>query len=433
MVSDSKVIAIGEYEEIPLSVLETKIGKRGINLVRKINLRSGCEIFRLLYDRIKATQFVGFVRVLNHTIQVVPKVFGDDKPCNLHFLLSLLRYTKKIQVKEHELGNLGKIKEHFFEILVYLFAKTLRDLLRKDFKKTYVIYEDNGCFLKGKLLIGQHVRYNAVDNTRYFCRFSDYTENNLMNQLFKYVASKMIRISDSISNKKLLEDILVYLCDVDLVRIRCADLDRLHFTRLNRVYEPMVNLCRLFLENMSTQFASSKLETFVFMFDMNRLFEEFVFEFIKRNRRRLLINGIDEVIYIKDQFYIGRLFGEFRMRGDILINDSSGRKTLLDTKYKILDSSSRHGKLSQADFYQMFAYSSSQIEKYKNIILFYPECEGSTFSFSRNCLTHDIGGNVSVRVYVRTIRLSKIFDKSALKLNENEMISVFNNDVFRFS
>jgi 5-methylcytosine-specific restriction enzyme subunit McrC len=433
MVSNSKVIAIGEYEEIPLSVLETKIGKRGINLLRRINLRSGCEIFQLLYDRMKATQFVGFVRVLNHTIQVVPKIFGDDKPSNLHFLLGLLRYTRKIQVKEHELGNLGKIKEDFFEILVYLFAKTLRDLLRKDFKKTYVIYEDNGCFLKGKLLIGQHVRHNAVDNTRYYCRFSDYTENNLMNQLFKYVASKMIRISGSVSNKKLLEDILVYLCDVDLVRINCADLDRLHFTRLNRAYEPVVNLCRLFLENMSTQFASSKLETFVFMFDMNRLFEEFVFEFIKRNRRKLLINGVDEITYVKDQFYIGKLFDEFKMKGDILINDSSGRKTLLDTKYKILDPSSRHGKLSQADFYQMFAYSSSQIEKYKNIILFYPEPEGSTFSFNRDYLTHNIGGNLSVRIYIRTIRLCKIFDKSVLKLNENELISVLNNDVFRFS
>lgn len=431
MVSDNKVISLTEFGEIPLSVLETKIGKRGIKLLRRINLRSGCKIFQLFYDKMKTTQFVGFVRVLNHTIQVIPKIFGDDKPSNLHFLLELLKYTRKIKVKEHELGNLSKFKDDFFEILIYLFAKTLRELLRKDFKKTYVVYENNSCFLKGKLLIGQNVKHNIVDKSKYFCRFEEFTENNLMNQLFKYVASMLIRISSSISNKKLLEDIIIYLCDVDYKKITCADLNRLNFTRLNRAYEPIVNLCKLFLENMSMQFSSSKLETFVFMFDMNRLFEEFVFEFIKNNRNKLLINGADKITYVKDQFYLGKLFGEFMMKGDILIEDSSGRKILLDTKYKILDSGARHGKLSQDDFYQMFAYSSSQIEKYKDIILLYPEPEGWTFSFDKNCLVHEISGNVPVRIYIRTICLSKIFDESALKLNENEMISAL-NDAFIF-
>ena len=93
---NSKLITLSEYGELPLKELEEKIHQRGINLIKRLNLRHGVELFRLLHDRIKATQFVGFVRIRDHTIQVIPKIFGDNHVDNLHFLLQLLRYTRKI-------------------------------------------------------------------------------------------------------------------------------------------------------------------------------------------------------------------------------------------------------------------------------------------------------------------------------------------------
>src|SRR5210317_1405266 len=97
---NSKLITLAEYGELPLRELEEKIHQRGINLIKRLNLRHGVELFRLLHDRIKATQFVGFVRIRDHTIQVIPKIFGDNHVDNLHFLLQLLRYTRKIRIKE---------------------------------------------------------------------------------------------------------------------------------------------------------------------------------------------------------------------------------------------------------------------------------------------------------------------------------------------
>ncbi len=426
MVLKDKVISLSEFEEIPTAALEAKIGKRGIRLLKRINSRSGCEIFCLMHDKVKASQYVGFVRVLGYTIQVVPKVFRDDKPKSLQFLLCLLRYTKKIQVKEHEIGNLGKVKDDFFEILIFLFAKSLRELLRRDFKKMYVVHEENSSFLKGKFLISENVRRNIFDDSRYCCRFDEFTENNLMNQIFKYVVLMLIRISGSVSNKKLLEDILIYLCDVQLLNITCADIDRIHFTHLNRAYEPLVNLCRLFLENMSIRFSASKLETFVFMFDMNRLFEEFVFEFIKSNRSKIFVSGDDPIIFVKDQMPLGKLFGEFKMRGDVLIQCGSGEKLLLDTKYKVLDDDFIHGGLSQSDFYQMFAYSTSQEQRYRDIILLYPCRETVEDSSVSKVLRHILENKEISRVHVKTVSLPKIFDAQKNRIDENAMVSELN-------
>jgi len=422
----SKLIKLPEYGEYSLAELERRIHKRGINLIKKANLQSNAELFKLFHDKIKATQYVGFIKIRDHTIQVIPKIFGEDSTSNLHFLLQLLKFTKKISIKEQDLGHLSRLKDDFFEVIIYLFAKNLRDLLRRDFKKSYVNKEENICFLKGKLMLLEQIRANSVDNTKYFCRYEEFTENHMMNQIFKYCADLLIKVSTSNQNKKMLEDILIYLCDVEYVVVNSSDFNKIHFTRLNREYEPLVNLCRLFLENLSVKFSVSKLETFVFMFDMNRLFEEFVFRFIKHQKSRIFVDGTHNIVYIKDQVRLGKLFDEFGLRGDILIQDNSGRKILLDTKYKSLTETKSHYGLSISDFYQMFVYSVSQQQKYKEIVLLYPLPENETLSLDRDLFLHNMGEEEPIKIYIRTIRLTKIFDKEKQRISERDMISELN-------
>jgi 5-methylcytosine-specific restriction endonuclease McrBC regulatory subunit McrC len=38
--------------------------------------------------------------------------------------------------------------DDLFEVFIYIFAKELIDLLKKDLKKNYNIIEENSCFLK---------------------------------------------------------------------------------------------------------------------------------------------------------------------------------------------------------------------------------------------------------------------------------------------
>ena len=142
---------------------------------------------------------------------------------------------------------------------------------------------------------------------------------------------------------------------------------------------------------------------------MNRLFEEFVFEFIKQNKNRILIDELHRIVSVKDQFSIGKLFNEFRLIGDILIEDNSGRKILVDTKYKMLSDSQRHSGMSQSDFYQMFAYSTSQQQKYEDVVLLYPISEGQ--SFPKRILTHEMDQSRQIWVHVKGIDLTKIFNK----------------------
>lgn len=423
----NNVLRLQEYQEVPIRDLEGTIGNKGIRSLSRLNKEHGVEFFRLLHDSVKTTQYVGFVKVGKLTIQVIPKIFGDSQTDDLHFLLQLLSYTKRLKIKEHGLASLGKLQGDFFEVLIYLFAKNLREVLRKDFKKEYVSFEQNTSFLKGKLLMKEHIRINQFDDTRFFCRYDEFTENNLMNQIFKYVSKLLMRISDSGHNKKLLEDIIIYLCDVDDVCIASCDLDRVRFTRLNSQYEPLFNLCRLILQNMSIEFsAASKIETFVFMFDMNRLFEEFVAEFIRKHKSQILVNNTHQIEIVKNQITLGKFFDEFRLIGDLIIKDASGRKILIDTKYKMLAQNLRHGGLSQEDFYQVYSYATSQDEKYKTVILIYPSFEGHDEKLTKVSLVHTLKDEDSVTVHIKTIKLSRIYEKTKKRINDATMVSELN-------
>jgi 5-methylcytosine-specific restriction enzyme subunit McrC len=143
-------------------------------------------------------------------------------------------------------------------------------------------------------------------------------------------------------------------------------LDQVHFTRLNERFRPAFNLARLFVENSTLQLSAGQHQTFAFVFDMNRLFEEFVYRFLVRYRGRILPSSWRDV-RIREQsrgkaVYLAERLPDrreaFRLVPDILFTSPSGKAALvIDTKYKQLDRSQHRSGISEEDVYQMLAYA----------------------------------------------------------------------------
>lgn len=84
-----------------------------------------------------------------------------------------------------------------------------------------------------------------------------------------------------------------------------------------------------------------------------------------------------------------------QLEPDILFTDA-GKLCLLDTKWKLLDSSRRADKycLSQSDFYQLFAYGQKYLGGTGKMALIYPRTE--TFLWPLD--TFDFGGGLTLEV-----------------------------------
>lgn len=340
--------------------------------IKTLNKKQKRVLMRVLEDRLKATSYVGILTVGRNTIQILPKIsrYGGEAEI-IKNLLFMLSYTRKLQIKETEIAELlRKKKGRFFEIFIYLFAKNLNETMKRNFYKNYSFFSDDLSFIKGKILFSENLRKNVASKHKIHCRFSEFTENIRINQIFRYTVFLLLRITADPDNYSLLRQLEFILSDISLKRIKAEDFSKIHLNRLNRYLEPLVQLCKLFITHGTIQLFHEKLETFSFVFDMEELFEEFIAEFIKRHKSQLLPSGTKVKSQDKTKKLVDSPEPLFTIKPDILIN-SKGKKLLIDTKYKMLDPKDRRFGVSQADLYQMLAYSVKH--GCKQAVLLYPK------------------------------------------------------------
>ena len=366
---------------------------REINELYKLNKRlrdiykTGTDILQVnvLPGRpvaLKANSYVGVIRVGSKIIQIIPKIAkgeegGEDyNRLAISNLLYMLSFTKKLSIKEADLASLKRVDGNFFEVLIYLFAKNLLSLIQNNVSKEYVTKEDNLPFIKGKLQFSDHIKLNSVTRTNFFLRYDEFCEDNLLNRIFKYAVHLLMNSSSNFKNLKLLQELQLLFCDISLQKVVAEDFKKVNLTRLNKVYEPVLNLAKIFINQSSLEMSADNISTFSFVFDMNYLFEEYVGEMIKRScydqyasitLQKPTKNLVEEKLV--DGVGMGSVFN---MRPDIVLGKNyRNHELIIDTKYKIRLNNDKKEGVSQADMYQMNAYS----KKYDcpNIILLYPQ------------------------------------------------------------
>jgi 5-methylcytosine-specific restriction enzyme subunit McrC len=131
----------------------------------------------------------------------------------------------------------------------------------------------------------------------------------------------------------------------DLTR---EDLARdVHFTRLNERYLPAVRLAQLIIESGSLGFDVGTAEATTFLFDMNKVFEDFVTATLGRALEALGGRVAAQERHLLD---VG---GDVEIRPDLVWRVASRCAAVMDVKYK----ATTLAEVPNADVYQALAYS----------------------------------------------------------------------------
>jgi len=378
-------------------IFDNRVGNELIPLTEE-QLRAIDDLNRVIGDRVLVSEradagmwqlhagsYVGTVRVRDLTVQIVPKIhqsgtegIQEQAISATKNLLYMLKYSENLEVREQGLAPLLSRKGDWFEIVTYLFAFHLYAEIQRGYVKDYIPYEDEIPRLKGKWLVDKQLRFPA-QNHKLWVVFDEFTEDNNLNRIFRYVVERLWQLTSDINNKRLLDDLRQIMGGVTLLRtVTNEDAHKTTVSRLHQQYEPILNLARLFLDNSTLQVATGKLNTFAFVFDMNKLFESFVVGFIQRHRKEILPDSLRSCV-LRSQSKGTSLFlarkGEgcvFKVEPDLVFsNGSEYHPLILDAKYKVLDTRQRDLGVEQGDFYQMFAY----VHRYpgcETAILLYP-------------------------------------------------------------
>jgi 5-methylcytosine-specific restriction enzyme subunit McrC len=389
------LITLREYERLDYA----RLGDSGARQLEQVTEHLGIPLFRFFREEARAQQYVGVVRAGDHTIQILPKI-SERNNQNLAYLIFLLSYAQRLNLRPAGKATFEELDGSFLEVWTRYFATELNQLLRARLTHRYVEVEERISFLRGKLLVERELAGTGRLYGRYACRYDIFTPDHPLNRVLKFCNGLLVRQTRVPSNRTLLQENDTLLSDVTHGPIRLSDLDRIQLDRLDRDYEPVLELCRLLLESSTLNLRAGRIAQFAFVFDMNRLFEEFVAEFLRRHKSRIRLGDGRRLVKVGYQRRLGRLFGEFNMDADLVLIDDAGRSFVVDTKYKVLDPKKRHGGLSQADFYQMYAYGNAGKQRFDDIVLLYPMSDVAERTFQQD----------EIRLHVRQFDPRNIYD-----------------------
>jgi 5-methylcytosine-specific restriction enzyme subunit McrC len=207
--------------------------------------------------------------------------------------------------------------------------------------------EERSDALRGRIRFADQIARGAGLPIPLEIAYSDYTPDVLENRMLLTAASLLLRIPRVApsARRRLLHvrsqlEAVEYLRDWREARAPSA-------TRLNEHYRPALALAELVLRSLSISQETGEIESTTFVFDMNKVFEDFVtaaFTEAMRKHGGTVRPQVGE--YWLDE-------GEqLRLRPDIGWWDGTRCLAVLDAKYKAIDD----GLLRHDDAYQMLAY-----------------------------------------------------------------------------
>ena len=413
----SKPIVFKEYEQKNHS--QTQLGKNDLEELQKyIDRQKLSSALKITPNWIKAKSCVGVIKYKNIHLQILPKLIcaNDNKENILKNLIFMLSYTRKLEIKTSNADKLYASENPFIEILIREYAKSLSDCLKRLTPKNYISEEDNLTYLKGKIKFAENIRHNSCNQAKFYCEYDEFSENNALNQLFLFVSECLYNISKDSHNRKILKFIINYYSEVDLVRFDRFMAEKIRLSRNQELFRKPFMLAKMFIEKTSVDMSKNRFDSITMLWDMNKLFEEFVFEIMKRMQEEL-------------QCKITAQMGRRLLRGDnskkrntfvdIMAEKDDGEKIVLDTKYKEF-----HGlsDVANADIFQVSAYC--LLHNATHAVLIYPRYDENAPYLSEYFLNTDDNAP-KIKIGFKTINLKHESLKDSMEQIRQEIQQVF--------
>ncbi|MDX4037294.1 McrC family protein [Aliarcobacter skirrowii] len=314
---------------------------------------------------LQAQNYVGVIQTKDGTtIEILPKIKNATTEKSKDILIKMLKTLKNSPFKNLSVANLKSSKIPLFEIFISMFLEELTVLVRNGIKSDYISKEENLKFLKGKLKISKQIKHNTIHKERFFVAYEEFMSDRAENRLIKTTLKYLYKKSKTNKNQQRIREFLFVFDEIEISHNIKTDFSKIKLNRQMKDYEQVLLWCKTFLfENSFSPYKGNDI-AFALLFDMNLLFESFVYSYLKKSSNFQDIKSQDRTHHLAYENGIGR----FRLKPDIVIN---GGKIIADTKWKILSEDKAYNGVLQDDMYQLYAYGT----KYANcekIYLIYP-------------------------------------------------------------
>ncbi len=340
----------------------------------------GNEFLKLLSrngkECLQVKNYVGVLQTPDGTcIEVLPKISDgkEDRNDSIKLLLKMLQKVHELPAIETTDAALDIQNNPLIEVLIGRFLKLVANLVHKGIRSDYIRDQEQQNFLKGRLRVAQQIRQPVSKQHRFCIEYDRFSPDRPENRLIRSALDQVLKWSQNSNNQKLARELQFSFIDIEPSCQHRVDLSRWSQQRDMIYYKPLKPWVELILMTQTPWFMSNKWQGISLLFPMEKLFEAYV--------GKILAEKLTRPYTIREQVssqYLAQHKGSnwFNLRPDFAISNLGKIEYILDTKWKLLNASLNNSKskydLSQADFYQLYAYGQKYLSGDGSLFLIYP-------------------------------------------------------------
>lgn len=335
----------------------------------------GTPYYNIVYNGIQFNHHVGVIQVGDTLIEVLPK--SDKCPDSeieqnrwRGILVDMMKAVGNFNFKITG-SSLLKIKPNtILDIYIEMFVNEVEYLLHNGLVKKYHKIEGNSLALKGSLKFGKHIQKNLAHKERFYVEYTKYDVNHQFNNII-YTAIKLIsQINTNVSLYSRIGALKLLFPEMSVVKVTEYTFNKLVFDRKTEHYRKPIKIARLLLLKYHPDITRGRNNVLALMFDMNKLWEQFVFVSIKKFKTsKIVIESKTSKNFWRQNDCI-----RSKIIPDIIINNGKDDCMVLDTKWKNINGNTP----SSSDLKQMYVYQ--DYFNAKKVALVYPGNKNSVLS-----------------------------------------------------
>jgi 5-methylcytosine-specific restriction enzyme subunit McrC len=413
---NNKTISVFEYDSLTVDNCQFK--QSHFDALVKFNDIHGKKYFNVGYKKITFKSYVGVLQVGDRIIEILPK--GDNNPStegNIRkWQLALLEMLKKaglIKLNETEKASQNISKENLLDIYLYTFLKEVEKLIHYGLVKKYRKNVDNIKLLRGRLLLNKHIQHNLIHQERFYVEHTAYDSNNIYNSIIKKALDIISSHSTSTFISTEAKKSLLYFEQIEIFRGTTISLEKLTFDRKTEQYIYAIDLARIIIDNFCPNFSSGQNHILAILFDMNLLFEKYIFTILKRYEGLYKNINLSITKQNKKNFWQGKIIKP-DIKISYIINDIP-YSLIIDTKWKLITAD----RPSDNDLKQIYVYNF--MFGAKRSILLYPK----TDQLNKGHINYEISDFAQNISHGCELYFANLFDENN-KLSDDFVPSFFN-------
>ncbi len=352
--SSTQLIQVFEHQKL-LCYPQSPLQKKDWEALIRFNERHKNRYFEVIHKGVRFKQYVGVIQVGQLTIEILPK--ADASPASgdhlaktkwRRVLIEMLRTCHLLNLENVDTASLKLSTHSLLDLYLEVFLSDLKQLIRRGLVKQYRNLEGNRTALKGRLRFAPHLRKNSVHQERFYVQYQTYDRAHLLHILLYKALNLIPQITTNPHLHDSARQLRLDFPPMPDLSVTTAIFDQVKLNRKTQAYQKVLALARLILLRLSPNLQSGCSSLPALLFDMNALFEEYIYRQLHKTAQQELF----KIFYQPSQKFWKPNQGLARRLRPDLILQTTNQKIILDTKWKVISKINP----SMDDLRQMYTY-----------------------------------------------------------------------------